>query len=87
MGHWYKSWDDAYLSLEMVCRSVVNGTGIKCGMKYVTKKVPHHKKQAITCSNGCGFNVVIGCNSDELWKVLEVGDLTQHRIECFLYGI
>ena len=37
MRHWYKSWD-AYLSLERVYRSVVNGTGINCGKKYTTKK-------------------------------------------------
>ena len=38
IAHKYRSWDDAYLSLERVYRSVVNGTGIKCGKKYITKK-------------------------------------------------
>ena len=83
MEHRYKSWNDAYLSLERIYRSVVNGTGIKCGKRYTTKKGPHHVKQTITCSNGCGFKAVLGCSSDGLWKVLEAGDLTQHRIECF----
>ena len=38
MAHRHKSWDDAYLSLERVYRSVVNRTDINCGKKYITKK-------------------------------------------------
>ena len=73
----------AYLSLERVYRSTVNGTGINCGKRYTTKKGPYHVKQSITCSNGCGFKAVLGCSSDGLWKVLEAGDLIQHTVECF----
>ena len=42
MAHRYRSWDDAYLSLERLYRSTVNGTGINCGKRYTLKKGPYH---------------------------------------------
>ena len=56
---------------------------LNVGRSTSQRKRPHHEKQAITCSNGCGFKAFLGCNSDGLWEVLEVGDLTEHTIECF----
>ena len=83
MAHRYKSWDDAYLSFERVYRSIVNGTSLKCGREYHLKASPYPKKRIIKCRNGCGFTVVLGGNRDDVWSVLEAGDLVQHAPECF----
>ena len=82
MTHRYRSWDDAYLSFERVYRSIVNGTSLNLKKGEPLKKGPFWKKHTIKCK-GCGFKAVFACNREEVWSVLEAGDLVQHAPECF----
>ena len=82
MTHRYRSWDDAYLFFERVYRSIDNGTSLNLKKGEPLKKGPFWKKHTITCKS-CGFKAVFACNRDEIWSVLEAGDLVQHAPECF----
>ena len=82
MTHRYRSWDDAYLSFERVYRSIVNGTSLNLKKGEPLKKGPFWKKHTIKCK-GCGFKAVFACNREEVWSVLEAGDLVQHASGVF----
>ena len=82
MTHRYRSWDDAYLSFERVYRNIANGTSLNLKKGEPLKKGPFWKKHTIKC-RGCGFKAVFACNREEVWSVLEAGDLVQHAPECF----
>lgn len=88
----YKSFEDLYLTVERVYRSMVNGSGFHkkfTSANRVKFSCPYkYNKATDGCHNRkCKFYITAKTVRDDIWEIIDIQDLSLHCEECFKVAV